>query len=327
MTAPDGASLDSLDALDLAGLRVAALRTALELDLFSAVAAGASSVPALAAARDCSSRGISILVNALHGIGLLRVSGDTISNTATAATYLCAGSPGDTRAIYLDWMRNRDHLLEAVRSGQAVATHATEQHGQAWGSYASMSVPDWRSQVDGLVEAFGNRGFRVQPDQTVADIGCGSGILALSLIHGVPGARAILIDRPEVLEVASRLAADMGLTDRTTLIAGEASTLDLAPGSIDYAFLVNVAQYLHDDVLLAAVDVLKSAVRPSGAVYVRCPVTDPTDDPDDPTWATLLEMYLASSVPQRSTAEYLALFATAGFPDVTAEPGGRFTLR
>ena len=53
----------------------------------------------------------------------------------------------------------------------------------------------------------------------ILDFGCGSGCIALSLLHTFPGAKALAIDTSEkALSYAEKNAAALGLSDRVTLL-------------------------------------------------------------------------------------------------------------
>lgn len=77
-----------------------------------------------------------------------------------------------------------------------------------------------RPETEGLVEAFLRLAFR--PDPLVADIGTGSGCLAVAVAREVPGARVHAIDvSEEALEVARHNAAAHGTSERIVFHRGD----------------------------------------------------------------------------------------------------------
>ena len=125
-----------------------------------------------------------------------------------------------------------------------------------------------------LLEVFAERGVAPKPEQTVVDIGCGSGIVGFSLIRHIADAYCISIDRPEVLDVARNQAAQIGVENRVTFRPGDSGNLGLEPDSVNVALLINVAQYLDDDELHACVAGVRSACgRRSQARLTRVPKT------------------------------------------------------
>src|SRR4051812_25976920 len=73
--------------------RTAALKTAVELDVFSHIGAGAATVPQIASAAAASEKGIRILCDYLVIEGFLAKQGNTYSLTPTAAAFLDKRSP------------------------------------------------------------------------------------------------------------------------------------------------------------------------------------------------------------------------------------------
>jgi ArsR family transcriptional regulator len=98
----------------------------------------------------------------------------------------------------------------------------------------------------------------------VADIGTGTGVLALELARA--GFRVIAVDHsPRMLEAArSKLEQEPGL--EVDLRLGDASSLPLGDGEVDAAFAHMVLQYLASPI--DAVREMARVVRPGGSVVV-----------------------------------------------------------
>jgi (2Fe-2S) ferredoxin len=98
--------------------------TALELDLFTAVAEGTSAE--MAAGMKTYPRATEMLLNALAAIGLLVKQDGVFRNTVAAEHYFCATSPDNVRPALLHiahlWPR-WSTLTECVRAGAAVEPH------------------------------------------------------------------------------------------------------------------------------------------------------------------------------------------------------------
>src|SRR5437763_16924848 len=73
--------------------RTAALRAAIELDLFTAVGEGATTIEDLSRRSNASPRGTRILCDYLTIIGFLSKSGDSYTLTPTSAAFLDRRSP------------------------------------------------------------------------------------------------------------------------------------------------------------------------------------------------------------------------------------------
>lgn len=326
MTAPSIPPTDLLDDVDLHGLKVAVVRAALDLDLFSHVAGGASDVPSLAAAMKCSERGTRALVRALLSLGALEGLATRFVNSPMATAYLTEGSVGDTRAIYLAWMRNRDLLVDAVRTGVAPGGHDAHDAADEWQSYASPDVVRWPDMVPQFQAVFPERGLVVPEGGRVLDLGCGSGLVGFALIEHVSGATVACVDRGPVLEVAQQIAAAMGLADRATMVPGDAETAEL-PSECDVAVLVNVAQYLPDDRFARVLGRMHAALKPGGIAYVVTVLVDEGTPGFEMNWSSGIEMYLNSSIDPRTAPEVEQHLRAAGFVDIVQFPPHRFTAR
>ncbi|QQS11560.1 MAG: peptide chain release factor N(5)-glutamine methyltransferase [Rhodospirillales bacterium] len=78
--------------------------------------------------------------------------------------------------------------------------------------------PDSEALVEAVLKALPDRGARLR----VLDLGVGSGCLLLSLLHELPNATGVGIDRSErALAVARDNAAALGLADRATMTPGD----------------------------------------------------------------------------------------------------------
>jgi ArsR family transcriptional regulator len=104
----------------------------------------------------------------------------------------------------------------------------------------------------------------VDPELVVADVGTGTGILALELAR--LGLRVVAIDSsPRMLDAARAKAEHEGLAS-IDLRLGDAAALPLADGEVDAAVAHMVVQYLASPA--EALREMARAVRPGGAVVV-----------------------------------------------------------
>ena len=114
--------------------RTEALRAAIELDLFSLVAAGRQTASELAEACRAAPRGVRILADYLTILGFLRKHGDRYELTDDAKVFLDRKSPayvGDAaRFMLAPELRESFHQLTAAvrRGGTAVSDEGTVSH-------------------------------------------------------------------------------------------------------------------------------------------------------------------------------------------------------
>src|ERR1051326_3574465 len=102
--------------------RTAALKAAVELDLFTQIGAGVTTVDALAAGCHAAPRGLRALLNHLVVDGFLTRAGEDYGLTPTAAVFLDRRSPGSlgsaaTFTTSPQIVEGFSRLTEAVRRG------------------------------------------------------------------------------------------------------------------------------------------------------------------------------------------------------------------
>ena len=112
---------DELLALGRSYQNAAVLGAAADLDLFSALASGPQPAQALAQARACDLRGITLLLDALAALRLLVKAGDQYSLVPGTAELLTAESPQSILAMtqhHAHCLRNWAQLGRVVQSGR-----------------------------------------------------------------------------------------------------------------------------------------------------------------------------------------------------------------
>jgi len=318
MTAEDAVpqqhpSFDIIDQIDVEGLRVATVRAALELDVFTKIAEGHDTPEALTSACGAGRRGMHRLVAALCSLELIEQVDGQLRNGATADAFLRAGALGDVRVNYLAWLRNRDHLVEAILDD----AFALEPHDDAaWVSYARGDLVRWPSKSTAVASVLEGRGIRVPPNGRVLDVGCGSGLNGYTAIRDVPGATVVAIDAEPVLDVARQLAERMDVADRVEFVGGHVESID-GDAVFDLALLVHVAQYLDDGALQATLRRLRQALRPDGRLLLVTIIDDAGTPGFAPNWTSAIEMFLSSpGIALRSSEAVRAALGEAGFSRV-----------
>src|SRR5262245_64038606 len=125
----------------------AALKTALELDLFTAVDEGATTAAAIATRCAASERGVRILCDFIATLGLLSKTGTTYQLTPDSAAFLSTRSPAYlgtmARFLLMPGVRNNfDDLTGAVRRGGVQPSGDTvSDENPIWVEFAQSMVP------------------------------------------------------------------------------------------------------------------------------------------------------------------------------------------
>jgi release factor glutamine methyltransferase len=151
-----------------------------------------------------------------------------------------------TRHVDLRERQAFDVLLERRASGEPVAylVGSKEFYGLEFQVDSRVLIP--RPETEELVEHI-CREFRATDRLLFADLGTGSGILAVTLAHMLPLARGVAVDiEPGALEIARANALRHGVADRLLMVRGDfltpfsRSCLDLVVSNPPY---VTEAEY------------------------------------------------------------------------------------
>jgi ubiquinone/menaquinone biosynthesis C-methylase UbiE len=220
--------------------RTQILKTGVELDVFTQIEQGHTTVPALARAIGASERGVRILLNALVGLQVLERTGEQYRLTEGARTFLSKGSP----AFMGQWLVHLDqlmpawaHLTEVVHSGQPFRqVEGDGDRGEFFSKLVTglftMNAPGAQAAARVLV---GQRsGLRI------LDIGAGSGVWGIAFAQRDPQARVTLLDYPKVIAIGQEFVARHGLTDRFQYLAGDFRELDFGREQYDIAILGHI---------------------------------------------------------------------------------------
>ena len=307
----------------LAFQRTAALRTAVELDLFTAVAAGAGTPAEIAERCGAAERGVRILSDYLTIYGFLTKTDGRYAATTDTAFFLSKSSPaylgGTLRFLAAnDLVKNYGNLAEIVRAGALPeADGTTGPDHPVWVEFARAMVPMMAmpaERIAGIVDIAALDGGRV------LDIAAGHGIFGITLAKHNPRIEVVALDWKAVLEVASENARAAGVADRHTTIPGSAFEVDY--GS-DYA-LILLTNFLHHFDTPTNVTLLKkvrAALGPGGRAVILEMV--PNDDRVTPPMAAAFAMTMLGSTPAGDAytfSEIERMRLDAGFAGAEAHP-------
>jgi 2-polyprenyl-3-methyl-5-hydroxy-6-metoxy-1,4-benzoquinol methylase len=301
--------------------KTAAIRAAIELDVFTAIADKPATAETIAAHCKASARGIRILCDNLVMLGFVTKNGNQYAVTPDSAVFLNRRSPafaGGTLEFLLsnDIRGAFDCLTESVRKGAtAYSSHGTtEANHPIWISFA-------RSMGALMFPAAGALAEMIPVDQNraskVLDISASHGVWGLAFARKNPKTQVVAVDWAAVLEISRENARRAGVADRFTTIAGSAFDVDFG-GDYD---VVLVPNFLHHFSVADCVRFLKkvyAALRPGGTVAIVEFVPNP-DRITPPAAAGFSLIMLASTTDgdAYTLAEYADMLAKAGFKPPT----------
>ena len=224
--------------------RTEAIKAAIELSLFSAIAAGNASANEIAQACGASERGTRILCDYLVIIEFLTKQDDRYGLTADSAMFLDKNSPaymGTVIEFMLSPMLtdNFKDLTAVVRKGGSISEGGTVAPDHpVWVKFARAMAPMMALPAQLLapvVDPNANEKLRI------LDIAAGHGLYGLAFAKRNPQAEVTAVDWAGVLEVAKENAQAAGVSDRYHTRPGSAFDVDYGTG-YDVVLLTN---FLH----------------------------------------------------------------------------------
>ena len=307
----------------LAHQRSAALRAAIELNVFGAVGEGPAGAATLAERCSSSPRGIRILCDFLVIMGLLVKDGDVYSHTPTSAQFLDPHSPTSlhttARFLGLAEMRSTyDDLTEIVRNGRTVlpGQGTVEPDNPAWVEFAHGMAP----MMAPLAGPLGKMVLQGRMDfMKVLDIAAGHGLFGIEIARQNPNAQIVALDWAKVLDVAEENARKAGVSDRYQRLAGSAFDVDFG-GPYDAALLTNFLHHFDAPTCIGLLRKVRHALKPGGISATLEFV--PNEDRVSPPMAagfSLTMLVSTASGDAYTFSELEAMHLEAGFQDVQAE--------
>jgi 2-polyprenyl-3-methyl-5-hydroxy-6-metoxy-1,4-benzoquinol methylase len=297
--------------------RTEALRAAIELDLFTAVAGGKRTAEQIADACRAAPRGVRILADYLTILGFLGKHGDQYKLTPDSETFLNRKSPaylgGTLEFLLTPKMRECfAKLTEAVRrGGTAVSEEGTVSHDNPiWVPFARAMAPLMQLPARLLADLIGGD---IRQPLRVLDVAAGHGLFGISIAERYPQAHVTALDWPNVLAVAEENARKAGIASRHSLRAGSAFDVDWG-GPYDVVLFTNFLHHFN----LAACETLAAKAFTSLAAGGRAFTLDFIPEPDritPPSVAVFALTMLATTAhgDAYTFAEYQQVFAKAGF--------------
>jgi SAM-dependent methyltransferase len=299
--------------------KTAAMRAAIDLDLFSAIGAAGATAAEVATRSGASARGVRILCDRLVVDGFLTKSGDRYGLAEDTAFFLDRASPAfvGSTVTFLSSPTIKDafdRLTEAVRKGgTAIGEEGTlaPEH-PVWVDFARAMAPLAGVMAEVLAGTIGGGPIR----GTVLDVAAGHGLYGITLARHHPDARVIAQDWPNVLAVAQENASRAGVADRFSRLPGSAFEVDFGTGHA----IVLLTNFLHhfdpptNETLLRRAH---AALAPGGrAIAVEFV---PNEDRVSPPEAASFSLTMLASTPSGDAytfSEYDRMFRAAGFAKV-----------
>lgn len=297
--------------------RTEAIKTAIELNLFTAVAEGKATAHEIAEACKASERGTRILCDYLVIIGFLTKESTRYGLTPDSAMFLDKHSPAYMGSV-IDFMLspmvtdNFERLTEAVKKGGSAADDdaiVAPDH-PVWVKFARAMAPMMAmpSQLLAkLADPNGNQKLKI------LDIAAGHGLFGLAFARQNQQAEVTAVDWPNVLEVAKENAQSAGVSDRYHTRPGSALDVDYGTG-YDLVLLTNFLHHFDGPTCEALLRKVRASLAEGGRAVTLEFV--PNDDRVTPPQAAAFSMMMLGATPGGDAytfAELNRMFSNAGF--------------
>ena len=224
--------------------RTEALRAAIELEVFTAIAEGKATTAEIARRCEASERGVRILCDFLCMMGFLTKDDIRYSLTQDSAIFLDKHSPaylgGITEFILSpELTAGFDDLAAAVRKGGTVVPDdGTVGHDNPiWVKFARAMVAMMAMPAQLIAQMIDTK---ADGKLKILDIAAGHGMFGIAFAARNPNAEIVALDWSNVLDVAKENAERAGVSDRIDLrIAPALDTIAALPPepSIDLVFI------------------------------------------------------------------------------------------
>ena len=296
--------------------RSATIRAAVDLDVFTAIGAGAATAPAISKSLSASERGLRILCDTLTIWGFLTKSGDAYALTPDAAVFLDRRSPaylgGMVRFLQHPFHhRTFDRLAETIRRGSPPDLEdSLTIENEIWVEFANSMV----AMMAPMSEFLGSLAARGAGEALrVLDIAAGHGMFGIGVAKAHPGARITAVDWPKVLEVARANAERAGVADRYETRPGSAFEVDLGEG-YDVVLVTNFYHHFDTPTCVRLATRFHSALRDGGRMLTLEFIPNP--DRVTPPQAASFPLVMLANTPAGDAYTFEELdgvFREAGF--------------
>ena len=305
-----------LQNLGRAFISSASLFAAIDLELFSAVAAGDNTVEKFAGRANISAVNAERLMTMCAASGLLLWVDDHFENADDVGRFLVKGNKSYA-ASWLTFTRpsweNWGKLTEKLQN---------QEPSTVIGSYDTMTVEDARRYHEATASVgFGaGRRFVKQVDlsnrKKIMDLGGGSGAYSIVAVQAHPQLSAVVFDLPPVVEVTKEFIARNKVEEQVSTQGGDFTQNDF-PENCDVAIMAsNLPQY-NREIIKQVIQKAFNALLPGGEMHLIGEILD--DDRAGPLDAAiwgLFEVMSNSTGIAHSKADCVFYFEQAGFTNV-----------
>ncbi len=299
----------------------AALKAAIDLDIFTAIADGANTAVLLAAKTSAAERGVRILCDYLTIHEFLTKNAGRYALTQESAIFLNRRSPAymGTLADFLASEASKKQfsaLTETVRKGGTTVAQGdnTKPNDELWVNFARTMAPLTTVSAGFIADLAGAK--EGKPCK-VLDIAAGHGMFGITIAKQNSNAQITAADWAPVLAVAKENAAAAGVADRVAFRPGSAFEADLGEG-YDIALFTNIFHHFDVATCEKLMRRVHAALKPGGKAFTLEFV--PNEDRVTPPMAAAFSLIMLAATDSGDAytfSQYEKMFRNAGFVKTT----------
>jgi hypothetical protein len=246
--------------------KTAAIRAAIELDLFTAIGSGADTPAAIASATGAAQRGIRILCDYLTVQGFLQKLGERYRLPPSETSFLDSRSPA-YMGKFTQFMASPelmrlflDDPVSYVRNGGSAGLSSLASDHPLWVTFAKAMVPFVAPSAEAIA-----RQVAAWPEKPnlVLDIAAGHGMFGIAVGKAVSEAKIVAVDWQDVLAVAHKNAEQAGIASRYQTISGNAFDVDWGTG-YGLVLLTNFLHHFDQDTCVTLLKKVMRSLAPAG---------------------------------------------------------------
>ncbi|MCW5964127.1 MAG: class I SAM-dependent methyltransferase [Bryobacterales bacterium] len=299
--------------------QTAAIGTAVELGLFTAIGMGHSSAEALSEHCHASEKGIRILCDFLVIHEFLTKNGTDYALTPETALFLDRRSPayfGGVAAFLASASPIRmgfSDLTAVVRKGGSILNDeggTVSRENPVWEEFARSMVAMMAPSAEAIAQIVNAPEGK---PMKVLDLAAGHGLFGITIARQNPAATVYAVDWHNVLEIAREHAIAAGVAARWNEIEGSAFEVEFG-GDYDLALITNFHHHFNKPTIETLMRKVCAAMKPEGVVVTLEFV--PNDDRISPPDAASFAMMMLATTTEGDAytfAEYDELYKNSGF--------------
>lgn len=298
--------------------RTAALRAAIDLNVFGALSQGHKTAAAISHHCGVPERGIRILCDSLAISGLIAKTDGEYAHTPTSAVFLAPDSPASMAPtvpflLSAKILRASDLLTETIRRGHtALEEPLAGEEVAEWVTFAESMHPMMAPAAEFMAEV----GSQPSVPAKVLDVAASHGLFGMAFARRHTATTIVAQDFATVLDVTRAKVTAAGLESQYQFLPGSAFTVDLGQG-YDVILVTNLYHHFDMATCQTLMGRFHDALADGGRMLILEMV--PNEDRISPPAPASFAMMMLVNTPSGDAftlTEYRHMLTAAGFSGI-----------